>query len=295
MLERVAAHPKKDGILRMDGGTYALTNPVPIDGRLSWYPEQVRGFAPVNVYLLTSGDSALLIDCGISAHRHRVLDQIASCIGSATALSVAHTRIGECTYNANTTAVHEAFGIETVYGNIPEPEVWLECRPHGERPEKIRRPRKGNLKGVLVRDGDEIAIDPERQRRIRAILPDLRLLGVLWYYDEQTRTLFTGDAFTHVWSSEENGPWLIDNEATRVGGMAANEIREHMLMRFWWTAKAPSLKRIREGLAALFEGLQIETIAPAYGGIIYGRQMVAHHYSAMQEALATVEGSRHGS
>ena len=102
-------------------------------------------------------------------------------------------------------------------------------------------------------------------------------------YDEFSRTLFSSDMFTHVWRDAEKGPWIVteaDNDPT-----SPRHIRSFLLnTRYWWLEGAPT-DSIRRGIGNVFDTYDVETIAPGYGCILRGRNVVERHYRMLDEIL----------
>jgi flavorubredoxin len=117
----------------------------------------------------------------------------------------------------------------------------------------------------------------------------IRLIATRWLYDRATRTLFSSDMFTHVWRDSQNGPWIVtesDNDSTSL-----SDVRSFMLnTRYWWLEGAPT-DSIRRGIGNVFDKYDIETIAPGYGCILRGRNVVARHYRMLDEFLKACDKS----
>ena len=93
--------------------------------------------------------------------------------------------------------------------------------------------------------------------------------------------------FTHVWRARADGPWIVTDDDTT----SARELRSFLLnTRYWWLEGAPT-GSIRRGIADIFEKFDVETIAPGYGCILRGRQVVARHYRMLDEFLRTCDKS----
>jgi flavorubredoxin len=117
----------------------------------------------------------------------------------------------------------------------------------------------------------------------------IRLIATRWLYDRVTRTLFSSDMFTHVWRDTPTEAWIVsetDNDSTSVC-----DIRLFMLnTRYWWLEGAPT-DSIRRGIGNVFDKYDIETIAPGYGCILRGRNLVARHYRMLDEFLKSCDKS----
>jgi flavorubredoxin len=126
-------------------------------------------------------------------------------------------------------------------------------------------------------------------RTIEVMNAPIRLIATRWLYDRATRTLFSSDLFTHVWRDAETGPWVVtdtDNDPT-----SQSDVRSFMLnTRYWWLEGAPT-DAIRRGIDKIFDTCDIETIAPGYGCILRGRNVVARHYRMLDEFLKNCDKS----
>ena len=62
----------------------ALTDVVPIDGRLSWRPPKARGFEPCNKYVVLSDERAMLFDTGYAVHGESLIASLREVASDAT-------------------------------------------------------------------------------------------------------------------------------------------------------------------------------------------------------------------
>jgi len=126
-------------------------------------------------------------------------------------------------------------------------------------------------------------------RAIDVMQAPIRLIATRWLYDRATRTLFSSDLFTHVWRDAETGPWIVteaDNDPTSL-----SDVRSFMLnTRYWWLEGAPT-DAIRRGIDKVFDSYDVETIAPGYGAILRGRNVVERHYRMLDEFLKACDKS----
>ena len=74
---------------------YALQNVCELDGRLSSYATNARGYTVSNCYLLVEDDSALMLDTGFTLHRDAILGQLKTLLGPNQSLSLMPLRINE--------------------------------------------------------------------------------------------------------------------------------------------------------------------------------------------------------
>ena len=125
-------------------------------------------------------------------------------------------------------------------------------------------------------------------RGIDVMQAPIRLIATRWLYDRATRTLFSSDLFTHVWRAHAHGPWIVTeaNDTT-----SERELRSFMLnTRYWWLEGAPT-DAIRRGIDEVFSKYDVETIAPGYGCILFGRKVVARHERMLDEFLKGLDKS----
>jgi hypothetical protein len=267
-----------------EGRLYALQNPFALDGRVSAYPASARGFSVANSYLLTEPGAALLIDTGFGKDEPVIRGQIEALIAPGTPLSMFPLRLNEFMSINNVESFAGHFSIETCYTSNPDAALWFDF---GAREDG--RSLLDAMKVTAVTRADTIALGGPA-RTIDVMQAPIRLIATRWLYDRATRTLFSSDMFTHLWRDETTGPWLVtdaDNDPT-----TGRDIRSFMLnTRYWWLEGAPT-DAIRRGIGEIFDTLDIETIAPGYGCILSGRNVVERHYRMLDEFLAACDKSR---
>jgi hypothetical protein len=266
-----------------DDQLYALQNPFALDGRVSSYPGSARGFSVVNSYLLTQPDAAMLIDTGFGKDEALIRGQIEQLIAPGLPFSMFPLRLNEFMSINNVESFAGHFNIETCYTSNPDAALWFDFGA------------KENGRGILdamnvtaVTRADTINLG-KSGRAIDVMQAPLRLIATRWLYDRATRTLFSSDMFTHVWRDSETGPWIVtdaDNDST-----SPRDVRSFMLnTRYWWLEGAPT-DSIRRGIGNVFDKYDIETLAPGYGCILRGRNVVARHYQMLDEFLKACDKS----
>ncbi|MGE5781210.1 MAG: hypothetical protein ACM30D_18145 [Hyphomicrobiales bacterium] len=265
-----------------EGKLYALQNPFALDGRVSSYPASARGFSVANSYLLTQSDAAMLIDTGFGKDEPAIRAQIESLIAPGLPLSLFPLRLNEfmSINNVETFAGH--FNVEQCYTSNIDAALWFDfgAKANG-------RSILDSMPITAVTRSDTIQLG-KKGRLIDVMQAPIRLIATRWLYDQATRTLFSSDMFTHVWRARADGPWVVtdDDDAT-----SARELRSFLLnTRYWWLEGAPT-DSIRRGIANVFDKYDIETIAPGYGCILRGRNVVARHYQMLDEILKRLDQS----
>jgi flavorubredoxin len=265
------------------GRLYALQNPFALDGRVSSYPASARGFAVANSYLVTEPDAAMLIDTGFGKDEPTIRAQIESLIPPSQPLSLFPLRLNEfmSINNVETFAGH--FNVKTCYTSNIDAALWFDFGAQADGRDIL-----GSMKVTAVSRADVIKLGAGG-RAIDVMNAPIRLIATRWLYDHATRTLFSSDLFTHVWREAESGPWIVtdaDNDPTSIA-----DVRSFMLnTRYWWLEGAPT-DAIRRGIGNVFDKYDIETIAPGYGCILSGRNVVERHYRMLDDFLKACDKS----
>src|SRR5215831_570315 len=266
-----------------EGELYALQNLFALDGRVSSYPASARGYSVANSYLLTQSDAAMLIDTGFGKDEPAIRAQIESLIAPGLPLSLFPLRLNEfmSINNVETFAGH--FNVETCYTSNIDAALWFDFGAEADGRDVL-----ASMKVTAVTRSDVINLGAGG-RAIDVMNAPIRLIATRWLYDRATRTLFSSDLFTHVWRDAETGPWVVtdaDNDPT-----SQSDVRSFMLnTRYWWLEGAPT-DAIRRGIGEVFDKYDIETIAPGYGCILRGRNVVARHYQMLDEVLKACDKS----
>jgi hypothetical protein len=261
---------------------YALQNPFPLDGRVSSYPASARGFSVANCYLLTEPDAAMLIDTGFGKDEAVIRAQIEQLIAPGLPLSMFPLRLNEFMSINNVESFAGHFNVETCYTSNIDAALWFDFGARAEGRDILK-----SMKVTAVTRADTIRLG-KAGREIEVMQAPIRLIATRWLYDRETRTLFSSDLFTHVWRAVATGPWMVTEEDDTA---SLSEVRSFMLnTRYWWLEGAPT-DSIRRGIGEVFDKYDIETIAPGYGCILRGRNVVARHYRMIDDLLKSCDQS----
>jgi hypothetical protein len=263
---------------------YALQNVITLDGRISSYPANARGYTVSNCYLVKEGKDAVLLDSGYSAHVRSVLTQLGSILEPDATLSVYPLRINEYMSVCNVEAIASRFNVIQCYSGNPDAALWVDF---GGRSDAVGQQLKPySLKTTLVARKQTLHVGSEGTRPIEAFQAPIRLIGTRWIYDGATKTLFTSDSFSHEWSQTADGPWTTsaaDNATT------SDHIRSFLLnTRYWWL-EGGDTESLRRKIAEVFESHEIETIAPGYGRVIRGRELVERQFAMFDDVLRRLD------
>ena len=259
---------------------FALQNSLPLDGNVSAYPKKARGFSVSNCYILKEAERAFILDTGFAAHESRILEQIEEILGQDVPVSLFPMRINEFMSVGNAMAINKKFNVTECYSPQPDVTYWLEFETVDPRQ------RIEEIPTILLRGPQDYFVDEGKQRMISAFSAPLRLINTTWIFDHNTNILFTSDMFTHNWCEQADSDWIIEGEA---GKTSVEFVRSFLLnTRYWWLEGAITDK-LREGIADVISRYDIETIAPAYGSIIRGREFVRHQFEILDKTLGELD------
>ena len=146
------------------------------------------------------------------------------------------------------------------------------------------------MKVTAVTRADTIQLG-KRGRAIDVMQAPIRLIATRWLYDRAT---------THAVHAPTCSPMSGATPPTGRGSSPtptttttpARDIRWFLLnTRYWWLEGAPTTRSAR-GIDEVFDKYDIETIAPGYGCILRGREVVARHYKMLDEVLQGLRQER---
>jgi flavorubredoxin len=267
-----------------DGKLYALQNALHLDGRVSAYPARARGYSMSNCYLLVEDDAATLLDTGYAAHEPVIRQQIASLIGPGQPLSLFPLRLNEfmSINNVETLAAH--LDVEQCYTGNPDAAWWFDFGATSDHGQNVL----DKLKITVVSRDEALSIGGSGGRVLDVFQAPVRLISTRWIYDRATKTLFTSDMFTHVWRDTPEGPWFVD-ENNDISSF--DHVRSFLLnTRYWWL-EGVNTGPLRDAVAKVADTYDIETLAPGYGAIIRGRDLVEKQFRIFDEVLASLDRS----
>jgi flavorubredoxin len=252
---------------------YALGGSIANDGTLTWFPEALGGFVPINCYLLVEGRSGLLVDTCLPVMEDEVVRQAREFdlddVGLLLTRTVEFESVGNAEPLVGVLPVRRTFAHFTA-------DEWFYFRPEGSTFQSDPR----DFEFEALEDGMRIAVGPGRD--VTVINAKLKLLATAWIYDHATRTLFTSDSFSHVPAADPQTRVLEagdDRDSTSL-----EDVLSHLLAKFDWLREAET-EPLRRFLDGVFSEFDVETIAPASGCILRGRSLVERHHSLLDEAL----------
>jgi hypothetical protein len=279
---------RDEGVVRVLAAnrSFVFQNLIELDGRVGAYPLGARGYAPINTYLLKEGDDALMFDTGYAVHEQAIIHQLRSRLAPGDRLSIFPLRLNELMSVNNAAAIARQIGIEGVYAIAADVALWLDFVSVTETESEA------HLRNVTSRElpgRSEILLGRQGKRVIESLQSPIRLINTRWMYDAETRVLHTSDMFSHVWRPTPDGPWVVNEENDTT---TADELRSFLLnTRYWWLEGA-STDLLRRAIDAVFDGRDIETIAPSYGCLLQGRSVVERHRALLDRVLSDLDRSK---
>jgi len=262
------------------GRLYRVGGMVPLDGRVSWMPADVRGYQPSNAYVLAGAGEPLLVDTGLAYHEELVLRQLACIVPPDREVKVFLTR-GEMDCVSNLGAISARFGVSELHtGGVTNPfDAFDDVAVMRQRDRRRQVEQKGSG-GSSVARTPIIELTPGRRLEIES--PMLRLLPTFWGWDEATRTLFTSDVFAHTFVAHADDPAVIDEsieDATTAASAAAG-----LYAKYEWLPRAQT-EAIRAYVEETFARRRPEIVAPTRGCVLKGRAVIERHLAFVLDAL----------
>ena len=288
----MAANPNGgSSVTELAGGKiYALRNLLTLDGRVSAYPGHARGYSVSNCYLLREPDGAFLLDTGYAANEAQILVQLGSLISRELPLTLFPLRINEFMSVGNAMTIARTFNAIEAFSPSPDDiKLWIDFASLDPAARARNEPK---LVSTRITDLRRLDVGQRGQRFVEAFQTPIRLINTTWIWDETTRTLFTSDSFTQVSADSAEGPWVIDGYDAGDDRLSVEFMQSFMLnTRYWWIEGART-EPLRRGVEAVFKRYPIETIAPGYGAILRGRDLVEQQFAALDDILRRLDCTR---
>jgi len=266
-----------------DDKVYALQNLIKLDGRLSAYPNSFKGYFSSNCYLLKEDDSAFLFDTGFVYHQESILDQLSSLISTELPLHIIPLRINEFMSVGNAKAISQKFNVVNYYSPHPLAADWFDLT--GKEQDLSLK----DIPTIILRGDNKYEVGDSNNRYIHTMNAPIRLINTAWIYDPCSKILFSSDMFSHgIWNNNV-GPWIL---ADRHEDTNDSFVRSYLLnTRYWWLEGAKT-SRLRDGVKEVFETFDIKTIAPGYGIIYHGYDMVKNQFQVLDNVLRDLDNSK---
>ena len=198
------------------------------------------------------------------------------CVGShGQAVEVGDDRDHDVTFH---------FDVEQCYTGNPDAHWWFDFGATSDAGQNVLE----NMKITVVSRSEVLPVGHLGGRMLDVFQAPVRLISTRWIYDRATKTLFSSDMFTHVWRETTEGPWFVDEDNDP---STFDHVRSFLLnTRYWWL-EGVNTGPLREAVAKVAETYDIETLAPGYGAIIRGKELVAKQFRLFDEVLASLDRS----
>ena len=262
---------------------FLLQNIVKLDGRMIAFPPNQTGFAPLNSYVIKEETGALMIDTGYLYHQYNILNQLSKIVTPHLPLSLLPSRVNEFMSVGNAKAIAKHFNVISYYLAQPDAPDWFDFTD-SERDLELK-----NIPTHVIGKQMKCEIGYNTSRFIDIMSAPLRLINTAWVYDKLSKTLFTSDMFTYALSDDKDGPWILEKDDIIC---ESQFIKSFMLnTRYWWLEGAKT-RILRENIRRVFDEYDISTIAPGYGKIFRGRELVEKEFKKLDTILAEVDFSK---
>jgi flavorubredoxin len=266
-------------LIEIGAGVAALTDLVPLDGRISWVPPDRRGFEPHNKFVISNGEHVLLLDTGVAAHEQSLLKSLAPLVQDRK-LTILVTR-NELDCLGNLGALVDRYPDAQVISTNQLPVIGL------VHLKKVARER---IAVDRVRHGD--ALTRFGFPNLRIITPAIRVLGTGWVVDDLSRTLFPSDFFAaDLLESGQEAVLRLQPE----GFPTKDELKDVIKSKFDWIVRADRAL-VMARWQKVFSDLRLHGIAPSHGRITLGAPLVEKvidAYGIAVEELLQSTGAAH--
>jgi flavorubredoxin len=253
----------------VDGKLHALGASVLNDGLISWVPAGATGSVPLNCYLVTEQRAGLLIDTSLPIIEDVLVAQARQF--DLDSVTLVLTRVVEFDSVGTAELLERVLPIHTVYAHFL-PAQWMYFRAG-----PASTPR-GRFESRLLEDRARIVVGGERE--LTVINARLKLLATAWLFDHDTGTLFTSDSFSHALARDPAQRVITGSD----DDTSADHVAEHLVTKFDWLEGADTAP-LRAFLNGVFSEFEVRRIAPTYGCILSGADVVQRHRELLDLAL----------
>lgn len=182
----------------------------------------------------------------------------------------------------NAKAISHNFNVISYYSPHPEASDWFDFTDK-ERDLSLKEIPTNLLRGTVTCEVGEGS-----GRNIQVISAPLRLINTSWIYDEQTKILFSSDMFNYGIARSDQEEWIIkQNDPNITKGV----VRSFLLnTRYWWLEGAKT-RLLRDNIRKVYDTYDIEIIAPGYGKIFQGKDLVKQQFELLDDILNDLDVS----
>src|SRR4051794_28546330 len=134
----VAGHARAlasaDAAFPLADGLYRCGSALELDGRITWFPRDLRGSAAANAYLLFEGTDGLLVDTGLPVHEAALCEQLRTLVPPDGSLSLLPTRAAEFDSIGNVAALLTQLPVRRVFSQSIDIHTVIAFDPRHELP-----------------------------------------------------------------------------------------------------------------------------------------------------------------
>lgn len=242
--------------------------------RLSWLPEDLDAWEPLNAYLLTDKYNCVFVDMGMPIMQPAIraaIDMIgdrrvyvnftrneADCIGNMGYV------LGTC---KNPTMLYGSAGGILEWINDPNVSI-LEVRDF-----LGRIPIESSANGESKRIGEIDLTWMDAGSKM--------MLMTQWAYEKTTGCLFTSESFGWRHAANAESPPIVDSARNLP---SAETVARELVERMNWMREADYPGYV-ERFEEIFKKYDVQMIAPVHGCVIKGREAVAAHVKLAAKAM----------
>lgn len=276
-VDPVAKSAMPDSVVEIAAGLYAVGGGIPADTSISWIPDGLKGWMPIQCYVFHGEREALVLDGGLGIHRECIGTGLDRLLAGRRDLRLLVSR-WEPDAMGNLPWLVDRYGIREVLslGGINPLDFFDGFDAAAVQSNARTQAAQADL--VPIMPGDRLAVG---DFELEVINPSLRLLLTTWFYEKRTRSLFTADSFGFLPNPNAPWPWVAHPQLEQ---LTRNVLENALIKKFDWLCGAycDALIADLEQLASTFE---IDRICPTFGAIIEGSTAVEQVWSSTIEAL----------
>lgn len=280
-----SAQPKAGGGARAVAANQTITELVPgrlyrvgcvvKAERLSWLPQDLDGYEPVNAYLLRDDRNAVFFEMGLPISRPAIKQAVDTLIGDRK-VYVDFSRneadcIGNMGYILGTTR-NPTF----LYGTAGGVLEWIND-PHVSELEV--RDFLGRVPIEYARNGETKTIGELEMSFMDA--GSKMMLMTQWMYERSTGCMFVSESFGWRHLKGVNDPVVITSGR---GLPSVDTVARELVARMNWMREADYSAYV-DRFEDIFRKHDVQMLAPVHGCVIKGREAVAAHVKLAAAAM----------
>lgn len=271
-----------EGFAEIVPGTLAATGGwLDVGARpISWLPPAGRGLLPVQGYILRDGGSWLMVDTGLAVHWPLIAGGIQRTLeGTSERRLITTRREQDCMINLP--AILRDFGVrEVLYAGVLNPLDFFEGVEEQDAAARIEA--TPGLRATRIAPG---AVTSIGRLRLEVLRVELRLLATNWFYETETATLFTSDAFSFLARPVESwSPGVSRLRKPDEAPMRAEDAALYLSAKMDWLVGIDPAPVLAD-LDAIQAARPIARLCPGFGLVIEGEDAVRGAFDAVRGAL----------